>query len=127
THFTLAAGGHIAGMMAPPDKAKGYWTSEETGSYETPDEWLENAEQHEGTWWEDFISWLKPHSGEQVDPPQLGSENYPPIEDAPGTYVKEMHEDEEEGKGAQVTQEATQGDPREKWITEFDRKSRLTD
>ena len=88
-HFTLASGGHIAGMMAPPDKAKGFWTSEETGSYETPDEWLENAEWHEGTWWEDFISWLAPHSGEQVDPPQLGSEEYPPIEDAPGTYVRE--------------------------------------
>ncbi|MCA1729509.1 MAG: class I poly(R)-hydroxyalkanoic acid synthase, partial [Actinobacteria bacterium] len=71
------------------DKAKGYWSSEETGSYETPDEWLENAEQHEGTWWEDFISWLAPHSGEQVDPPGVGSEQYPPIEDAPGTYVKE--------------------------------------
>ena len=87
--FTLAAGGHIAGMMAPPDKAKGYWASEETGKYETPEEWLEHAEQHEGTWWEDFISWLGPHSGEQVDPPQVGSDQYPPIEDAPGTYVKE--------------------------------------
>src|SRR5215210_7434635 len=87
--FTLAAGGHIAGMMAPPDKAKGYWASEETGKYETPEDWLENAEQHEGTWWEDFISWLEPHSGEQVDPPQVGSDQYPPIEDAPGTYVKE--------------------------------------
>ena len=87
--FTLAAGGHIAGMMAPPDKAKGYWASEETGRYETPEEWLENAEQHEGTWWEDFISWLEPHSGEKVDPPQVGSDQYPPIEDAPGTYVKE--------------------------------------
>ena len=88
--FTLAAGGHIAGMMAPPDKAKGYWASEETGKYETPEEWLENAEQHEETWWEDFISWLEPRSGEQVDPPQVGSDQYPPIEDAPGTYVKEQ-------------------------------------
>jgi hypothetical protein len=24
-----------------------------------------------------------------VTPPDTGSENYPPIEDAPGTYVKE--------------------------------------
>jgi len=24
-----------------------------------------------------------------VDPPEMGSETYPPIEDAPGTYVKE--------------------------------------
>ena len=89
THFTLAAGGHIAGMMAPPDKGKGYWTSEEEISYETADEWRENAEEHEGTWWYDFTEWLAPRSGEQVEPPQVGSEKYPPIEDAPGTYVKE--------------------------------------
>jgi polyhydroxyalkanoate synthase len=91
TRFTLAAGGHIAGMIAPPDKAKGYWASEETGSYETPDEWLENAEQHEGTWWEDWRGWLEQRSGEQTDPPQVGSEEYPAIEDAPGTYVRETH------------------------------------
>jgi polyhydroxyalkanoate synthase subunit PhaC len=24
-----------------------------------------------------------------VDPPDMGSETYPPLEDAPGTYVKE--------------------------------------
>jgi len=102
THFTLAASGHIAGMMAPPDKGKGYWTSEEAISYETPDEWRENAEQHEGSWWEDWRGWLELRSGEQTDAPQVGSEQYPPIEDAPGTYVREMHEDEEEGKGEQA-------------------------
>jgi hypothetical protein len=30
----------------------------------------------------------------------VGSEKYPPIEDAPGTYVKEMHEAAEEREGA---------------------------
>jgi polyhydroxyalkanoate synthase len=88
-HFTLAAGGHIAGMMAPPDKGKGYWTSEDAGSFETADEWLENAEEHEGTWWDDWTSWLQSRAGEQVEPPQVGSEEYPPLEDAPGSYVKE--------------------------------------
>ena len=35
-------------------------------------------------------AWLDAHSGEMVDPPEMGSEAYPPpIEDAPGTYVKE--------------------------------------
>src|SRR5215217_56884 len=91
THFTLAAGGHIAGMIAPPQKGKGYWTSEEAISYKTAEEWRENAEEHEGTWWYDFTEWLAPRSGEQVEPPQVGSEKYPPIEDAPGTYVRETH------------------------------------
>ena len=98
THFTLAASGHIAGMIAPPEKGKGYWTGE--GQYETAEEWRENAEEHEGTWWEDWRGWLEQRSGEQTDPPQVGSDQYPPIEDAPGTYVREMHEGEEEREGA---------------------------
>jgi polyhydroxyalkanoate synthase len=114
THFILAASGHIAGMIAPPEKGKGYWTGEEGQYYETAEEWRENAEEHEGTWWEDWRGWLEQRSGEQSDPPQVGSDQYPPIEDAPGTYVREMHEDAENGEGAQVTQEATQGGPREK-------------
>jgi polyhydroxyalkanoate synthase len=103
THFTLAASGHIAGMISPPDKGKGYWTGEEGQNYETAEEWRENAEEHEGTWWEDWREWLEQRSGEQTEPPQeVGSDQYPPIEDAPGTYVREMHEDEEEGKGEQA-------------------------
>src|SRR5215204_2381881 len=88
THFTLAASGHIAGMIAPPEKGKGYWTGED-GQYESAEEWLENAKEHEGSWWEDWRGWLEQRSGEQTDPPRVGSEQYPPIEDAPGTYVRE--------------------------------------
>jgi polyhydroxyalkanoate synthase subunit PhaC len=89
THFTLAASGHIAGMISPPEKSRGYWTGE--GQYETADEWRENAEEHEGTWWEDWRGWLEQRSGGQTDAPRVGSDRYPPIEDAPGTYVKETH------------------------------------
>ena len=89
THFTLAASGHIAGMIAPPEKGKGYWTGE--GQYETVEEWREHAEEHGGTWWEDWRGWLEQRSGEQSDPPRVGSDQYPPIEEAPGTYVRETH------------------------------------
>ncbi|MEJ7633088.1 MAG: class I poly(R)-hydroxyalkanoic acid synthase, partial [Rubrobacteraceae bacterium] len=94
THFTLAASGHIAGMISPPEKDRGYWTGEEGQYYETAEEWRENAVEHEGSWWEDWRGWLEQRSGEQTDAPQVGSDQYPPIEDAPGTYVKEMHEEE---------------------------------
>jgi len=86
--YALAGGGHIAGVVSPPEKGRGYWTSDDCGRYESADEWLENAEEHEGTWWDDWTSWLVSRSGEQVDPPSIGSEQYPPIEDAPGSYVK---------------------------------------
>jgi len=87
--YALAGGGHIAGVVSPPEKGRGYWVSDNCGQFETADEWHENAEEHEGSWWEDFAGWLGEHSGEQVEPPQVGSEEYPPIVDAPGTYVKE--------------------------------------
>jgi polyhydroxyalkanoate synthase len=123
THFTLAASGHIAGMIAPPEKGKGYWSGED-GQYETAEEWRENAKKHGGTWWEDWRGWLEQRSGEQSDPPQVGSDQYPAIGDAPGTYVREMHEDEEEREGAQVTQEGIQGGP---WEKEWDESKHTRD
>jgi polyhydroxyalkanoate synthase len=92
TRFALANSGHIAGMINPPSKGKGkHWVNEggDAGIAKTAEEWRANATEHEGSWWEDWTNWLEPRSGEKVSPPQVGSENYPPIEDAPGTYVKE--------------------------------------
>jgi hypothetical protein len=91
TRFTLAASGHIAGMISPPEKDRGYRTGEEGQHYENAEEWRENATEHEGSWWEDWRGWLEQRSGERTDPPRVGSDRYPPIEDAPGTYVRETH------------------------------------
>ncbi len=89
--YALADGGHVAGVVSPPGKGRGYWASDDCGQYASADEWFENVgDEQDGSWWEDWTRWLQQHSGEQVDPPpQVGSEEYPPIEDAPGTYVKE--------------------------------------
>jgi polyhydroxyalkanoate synthase len=77
-------------MINPPAKGKGrYWATENGGAFDTSSAWRENAKEHEGSWWEDWSKWLEEHSGERVSPPEMGSENYPPIVDAPGTYVKE--------------------------------------
>jgi len=92
TRFALANSGHIAGMINPPSKEKGrHWVNEggDAGEVATAEEWRENATQHEGSWWEDWTGWLEPRSGEKVEPPAVGNENYPPIEDAPGAYVRE--------------------------------------
>jgi len=104
THFTLAASGHIAGMISPPEKGKGYWTAE--GQYETAEEWREHAEEHEGSWWEDWRGWLEDRSGEKEKPPAMGSENYPPIVDAPGTYSRTGRSGDARGA---TRQEARQG------------------
>ncbi|MFL6058634.1 MAG: PHA/PHB synthase family protein [Rubrobacteraceae bacterium] len=92
TRFALANSGHIAGMINPPSRGKGrHWVNEggDAGEAKTAEEWLQNATEHEGSWWENWTNWLEPRSGEKVDPPGVGSVQYPPIEDAPGTYVKE--------------------------------------
>ena len=90
TRFTLANSGHIAGMINPPSKGKGrYWATENGGAFDTAEAWREKAKEHEGSWWEDWTKWLGDRSGKKVKPPKMGSDNYPPIVDAPGTYVLE--------------------------------------
>ncbi|HSL01217.1 MAG TPA: class I poly(R)-hydroxyalkanoic acid synthase [Rubrobacteraceae bacterium] len=90
--FALASSGHIAGMINPPRKEKGkHWVNEggDAGQAATAEEWRQNATEREGSWWQDWKDWLEPHSGEKVAPPSMGSDTYPPLEDAPGTYVRE--------------------------------------
>jgi len=86
-HFALAGSGHIAGVISPPSKGRGYWTNDTP--VKNADEWLATAESHKGSWWLDWLEWLKPRSGEQQAPPSMGSVAYPPITPAPGTYVLE--------------------------------------
>ncbi|MDP9438992.1 MAG: class I poly(R)-hydroxyalkanoic acid synthase [Actinomycetota bacterium] len=88
--FALANSGHIAGMINPPHKGKGkHWINDEEDKAANAEEWRANATEHEGSWWQDWKNWLEPHSGDKTSPPPMGSDTYPPIEDAPGTYVTE--------------------------------------
>ena len=85
--FVLGASGHIAGVISPPSKDRGYWTNEPAVKH--ADQWFESAERHKGSWWADWLEWLNPRSGEQVAPPAMGSNRYRPLTPAPGTYVLE--------------------------------------
>ncbi|MFA5596430.1 MAG: class I poly(R)-hydroxyalkanoic acid synthase [Pusillimonas sp.] len=91
--FVMGASGHIAGVVNPPAKKKrNYWVS--PGSVNpatlTADEWLEKSEQHPGSWWPHWSSWLASHSGahEKTAIKTLGNARYQPLESAPGRYVK---------------------------------------
>jgi polyhydroxyalkanoate synthase len=83
--FILAGSGHVAGVLAPPKKGKGYWTNDKPAK--SANAWLQGAQPHQGGWWVDWVEWLKARSGELVAPPSTGSRAYPPIVPAPGTYV----------------------------------------
>jgi polyhydroxyalkanoate synthase len=87
--FVRASSGHIAGIINPPGGKGTYWTREPGEAASSPEEWLESASRHEGSWWPDWTAWLAARSGRKGTPPALGSAKHPPLEDAPGTYVLE--------------------------------------
>ncbi len=86
--FVLGASGHIAGAINPASKnRRSYWTNDAKPA--CPDEWLAGADEHPGSWWLNWIEWLKPFGGKLVAArTRLGSSRYEPIEPAPGRYVK---------------------------------------
>jgi polyhydroxyalkanoate synthase len=88
--FVRASSGHIAGIINPPGGKGTYWTWE-TGdaAASDPEQWLQSAIRHEGSWWPDWTAWLSTRSGRKSVPPPIGSSKYPPLQDAPGTYVME--------------------------------------
>jgi polyhydroxyalkanoate synthase len=85
--FVLAGSGHIAGIINPPSKGKGYWTNEQ--SVESAEQWFAGAERHSGSWWTDWLAWLEPRSGKPGAPPPMGSAAHPALSPAPGLYVLE--------------------------------------
>ena len=88
--FVLASSGHIAGIINPPGGKGNYWTREiKDADASSPEQWLQSATKHEGSWWPDWAAWLAARSGEKGARPSLGSKKHPPLEDAPGTYVLE--------------------------------------
>ncbi len=88
TRFVLSTSGHIAGIVNPPSAKARYWTNERAGS-SGPEEWREGAELHHETWWEDWARWMDERGGDLRDrPEELGSEDHPPLGDAPGRYVR---------------------------------------
>jgi polyhydroxyalkanoate synthase subunit PhaC len=86
--FVLSGSGHIAGVVNPPTKVKyQYWTGGKAGTG-TLENWIGKATEHPGSWWPDWIGWIKQHDDTQVAPRQPGGGKLTIIEDAPGSYVK---------------------------------------
>jgi len=88
--FVLAGSGHIAGVVNPPAAQKyQYWVNDRP--LKSLDAFVEGATEHKGSWWPDWLSWLK-----KQDPATVkaaggripGKGKLKPVEDAPGSYVK---------------------------------------
>ncbi len=86
--FVLAGSGHIAGVVNPPAANKyGYWTGEPGESLAA---FLRGAEEHQGSWWPDWLAWIEGRDGTKVAAKGKrvpGARGDKVIEDAPGRYV----------------------------------------
>ena len=88
--FVLAGSGHIAGVVNPPAAGKyQYWTNE--GAAASLDQFVAGATEHKGSWWPDWIEWLRGQAPKTVKAtgarvPGAGARKV--IEDAPGRYVR---------------------------------------
>jgi polyhydroxyalkanoate synthase len=87
--FVLSNAGHIASLVNPPGNPKAtYYINGEPGA--GPDTWFKSAVKQPGTWWEVWADWTAERSGAEVPAPgSVGSGAHPPLEPAPGGYVRD--------------------------------------
>ncbi len=93
--FVLTSGGHNGGIVCGPVNPKRRfrdltWTNA-TDALD-PDQWMQQAALHQGSWWPAWQAWLASHSGPcDAAPPALGNQSagYGVLGDAPGEYVRQ--------------------------------------
>src|SRR6202012_2558316 len=80
--FVLAASGHIAGVVNPPEGGKySHWINEALPP--DPDDWFKGATEIAGSWWPDWHRWVSAQAKEHVPARVPGDGKLKPIEDAP--------------------------------------------
>ena len=88
--FLLAGSGHIAGVVNPPAAQKyQYWVNDHPA--ETLEAFIEGARETKGSWWPDWIEWIKgvdPKTVEAEGARIPGKGKLKAVEDAPGRYVR---------------------------------------
>jgi len=90
--FVLAGSGHIAGVVNPPSSGKyQYWINPKANEATSLAEFVEGAEETRGSWWPDWLEWLRARDGGTV--PATGARlpgkgPLAAIEPAPGSYVR---------------------------------------
>ncbi|MGN3973364.1 PHA/PHB synthase family protein [Tsuneonella sp. SYSU-LHT278] len=91
--YVLSQSGHMQAILNPPGNPKAkYYVRKDGGKLPaTAEEWLEKAEETQGSWWPFWIDWVQERSGsKKVAPKKLGAKGFEPIDPAPGQYVLEQ-------------------------------------
>jgi len=82
--YTLTNSGHIAGIVNPPGgKKTWHYTRDHATRGESADAWREGADKHQGSWWEDWATWIESRAGAMRAPYTL-----PQGEPGVGRYVR---------------------------------------
>lgn len=88
--FVLAGSGHIAGVVNPPAAGKyQYWTNDAT--VDTLAEFVAGATETKGSWWPDWIDWLRERDAAEVPAVEArlpGGGTLSALGEAPGEYVR---------------------------------------
>lgn len=88
--FVLSSSGHILGIINPPvTPPKRSYRVGEAHRSGTVEGWQASATAHQGSWWDDWMAWLKPRCGELRDAMPTSKRGFEKLADAPGTYVLE--------------------------------------
>jgi len=92
--FLLTSGGHNAGIVSGPVHPKRHYrvrTRRLPDPHLAPEDWLDAAPQHAGSWWPAWQQWLAARSSGRSKPPAIGAprKGYAIVDDAPGQYVRQ--------------------------------------
>jgi polyhydroxyalkanoate synthase len=83
--FVLSSGGHIAGIVNPPNPKSWVLTSDTNPP--SAQKWRDCARQQDESWWEDWARWMADRAGPLAKPPRIGSRRHRVLADGPGEYV----------------------------------------
>ena len=89
--FVLAGSGHIAGVVNPPAAGKyQYWVND--AKVDTLTDFVAGATETKGSWWPDWIAWLRAHAADEVAATGArvpGHGALAALGAAPGDYVRQ--------------------------------------
>ena len=97
--FALTNGGHNAGVVSEPGHPRRHHqilTKPDSEHYIAPEDWLETAEDREGSWWPSWVDWLAERSSgkRKASVPEYADLDSNLLDDprrlpaAPGLYVR---------------------------------------
>ncbi|WP_029532522.1 class II poly(R)-hydroxyalkanoic acid synthase [Pseudomonas asplenii] len=86
--FVLSNSGHIQSILNPPGNPKANYL-ENLKLSSDPRAWYYDGQRVEGSWWPQWLEWVQARSGALKETRlTLGDAKYPPMEAAPGIYVR---------------------------------------